>query len=169
MSKKKKSKKKNNAVKTVKKKSKKPMIIALCAVAAAAAAIVAIALLNRPEEPPKFWDKQYSSTSAYDASGDEVELKKIYNNERYPNYQGSMSLKSDGTFSFWMGVGDPSDGTHKGTYTYDRASETVSATFDNGETAEFKVIKDSEGNIDHIEAPYGEYKIWFEDSEKAAQ
>ena len=153
MSKKKKSKKKNNSVKTVKKKSKKPMIIALCAVAAAAAAIVAIALLNRPEEPPKFWDRQY----------------RIYNNERYPNYQGSMSLKSDGTFSFWMGVGDPSDGTHKGTYTYDRASETVSATFDNGETAEFKVIKDSEGNIDRIEAPYGEYKIWFEDSEKAAQ
>ena len=157
-------KKKKPSPKTPKKKSKKPIIIAACIAAAAVAAIVlAVIFKPAPEQAPEFLDKTYYSAYAYDASGDEAELRDVYNIDRYPNYQGSMSLKSDGTFSFWMTVGDPSDGTHKGTYTYDRSAETVKAVFDNGETAEFKVIKNSDGKIERIEAPYGEYKIWFEE------
>ncbi len=161
MSKKKAKKKKNTAPKKKKRDIKTPLIL-IAVVAVVGLIIGGIYLHYRLTslECTDFADKHFESVAAFDATGDEADLKKIYNN-RYDDFRGSLDLKGDGTFSFWMDVGYADDGTHKGTYTYDRGSETLKAVFDNGDKADFKLIRNKDGAIDYIEAPYQDYKIRF--------
>lgn len=159
------SKKKNkrkNTQKTKKKKNLKPLIGWLSALLAIVV-IVAVSYIyyyNTSLQTTDFANTAWKSVTAYNASNKKVSIKKVYNNY-YDNYQGSMELKGDGTFTFWMSVGDPSDGTHSGSYTYDRDSQILNATFGNGEEAEFKIIRNEDNTIDHIEAPYDGYTVWF--------
>ena len=163
MSKKRSKKKKSPAAGPKKKKIKvKNIVITACVIAAAAVAcaVVYIIYLNTSLSDADFAGKMWRSTSAYDSSGDEADLKTIYNNY-YRNYRGSLKLKDDGTFSFWMSVGDPTDGTHSGSYTYDRDKDIVNAVFDSGDKADFKIVRDKNKTIEHIEAPYNGYTIYF--------
>lgn len=162
MSKKKtKSKKKNNIQK--KKKNNLKSLIAVISVIVGIAIVILVSYLVHfytSLESTDFANTIWRSKSAYDASADEVDIKTVYNN-KYDNYQGSLELKSDGVFTFWMSPGDPNDGTHQGTYTYERDKNTISVTFDNGEEAVFKIVRDKDNSINHIEVPYDEYTVWF--------
>ena len=156
----KKKNKKRNTQKT--KKNLKPLIGWLSALLAIVV-IVAVSYIyyyNTSLQTTDFANTAWKSVTAYNDSNKKVSIKKVYNNY-YDNYQGSMELKGDGTFTFWMNVGDPSDGTHSGSYTYDRDSQILNATFGNGEEAEFKIIRNEDNTIDHIEAPYDGYTVWF--------
>lgn len=165
---KKKSKKKKKNVNTpkAKKKSYKSLIICLCAVAVIAAVIVVsyVYYLNTSLQATDFANTTWKSVSAYDASSDEVDMATVYSN-RYDSYQGSMLLNGDGTFTFWMSTGDPEDGTHSGEYTYNREKDKIVAKFDSGDKVKFKIIRNDDNSIDHIEVPYDEYTVWFYISE----
>lgn len=158
---KKKAKKRKPAAPKKKKRSYKSLIITLIVGAVIAGGVTAAYFIYEAGSLHNtvFADKRLVSTSAFTASGDEAELAEVYN-VRYDDYQGSMRLKGDGTFTFWMTAGDPEDGTHSGTYTYDREKELITAEFDDGEKAEFKVVK-KEDKLDYIEAPYQDYKVRF--------
>jgi hypothetical protein len=162
MSKKKSKKKQQSNIKKPKKKNLKSLIILICVCVAICAVIVVsyFIYMSTSLEGTDFANTIWRSKSAYDASADEVDITTVYNN-RYDNYQGSLTLKSSGEFEFWMSPGDPEDGTHKGDYTYDREKEQLSATFDSGEEATFKIIRNSDNTIDHIEVPYEDYTVWF--------
>lgn len=165
---KKKAKRKKKPAKKPERKSRKSLITSLCVVAGAALVIgiVYIIYLNTSLAATDFADVTFNSSSAYDASKDEVDIREVYNN-RYSGYQGSLTLNGDGTFSFWMTVGDPEDGTHSGDYTYDRGSNKIKAVFDSGEKATFKIIRNEDNTINHIEAPYNDYTVWFEPADSA--
>lgn len=160
MSQKKKTKRKKSAP-TPKNKSKKPYIILLAVVLAAAAVITTFVVMNNnARNSAGFYDRTFKSVKAYDASGDEAELQNVYN-VRYDSYQGSMSLKDDGTFTFWMTPGSADDGTHGGTYTYNQDKDIIKATFGSGEKADFKIKRKTDGSIDRIEVPYQGYTVYM--------
>ena len=161
MSKKKTKKKKNQAPKK-KKRDIKSLLILLAVVAVVGFIIGGFYLNYRLTslECTDFADSHFESVKAFDASGDEANLKEVYDN-RYDAFTGSLDIMGDGTFSFWMSVGYADDGTHKGEYTYDRSKEVLNATFDNGDKAKFRIIRKDGGAIDYIEAPYQDYKIRF--------
>lgn len=95
--------------------------------------------------------------SAQNASGDEVLLNEVYNNN-YTNYQGSLIFHSDGTFSFWMSPGDPSDGTHSGTYKLE--GDKINVLFDDDTQSQFDVKKS--GDSEFIVVTYNGYDVTFE-------
>ena len=95
--------------------------------------------------------------SAQNASGDEVLLNEVYNNN-YTNYQGSLIFHSDGTFSFWMSPGDPSDGTHSGTYKL--KGDKINVLFDDDTQSQFDVKKS--GDSEFIVVTYNGYDVTFE-------
>ncbi len=162
MSKKKaKSKKKNYTQK--KKKNDFKSLIAVISVVVGIAAVILVSYLvyfYTSLESTDFANTIWRSKSAYNASDDEVDMDIVYNN-KYDNYQGSLELKGDGVFTFWMSPGDPNDGTHQGEYTYDKDKNTISAKFDNGEKVTFKIIREKDNSINHIEVPYKGYNVWF--------
>lgn len=158
----KKNKKKNIKLPKKKKFNYKSLAIWLSVFAAAALVLLCsyIVYLNTSPEAADFVNIRWSSEKAYDASSDEVDMYTVYNN-KYNNYQGSMELKGDGGFTFWMNVGDPNDGTHSGRYSYDRDKQKINAVFDNGQKAVFKIVRNDDNKIDHIEVPYEGYTVWF--------
>lgn len=158
----KKKNKKRNTQKTKKKRNLKPLIgwLSVLLVIVIIVAVSYIYYYNTSLQTTDFANTDWKSVSAYNDSNKKVSIEKVYNNY-YDNYQGSLGLKGDGTFTFWMNVGDPNDGTHSGSYTYDRDSQILNATFGNGEEAEFKIIRNEDNTIDHIEAPYDGYTVWF--------
>ena len=95
--------------------------------------------------------------SAQNASGDEVLLNEVYNNN-YTNYQGSLIFHSDGTFNFWMSPGDPSDGTHSGTYKL--KGDKINVLFDDDTQSQFDVKKS--GDSEFIVVTYNGYDVTFE-------
>lgn len=158
---KKKNKKKNTAPKK-KRKNLKPLIawLSVLLVIVLIVGISYIVYYNTSLQTTDFANTHWKSVTAYNDSNKKVSIIKVYNNY-YDNYQGSMELKGDGTFTFWMNVGDPNDGTHNGSYTYNRDSQILNATFGNGEKTKFKIIRNEDNTIDHIEAPYDGYTVWF--------
>ncbi len=159
---KKKKKKRNPQIKKQKKKSLKPLIAALCITAGVLIVIIASYLIwqNTSLEATDFVNQDWVSVEARDASNDEVNIAEVYN-VTYSTYNGKLGLNGDGTFTFWMKPGDESDGTHTGTYTYDRDKEILKMTFDSGDKKDFKIIRGENGTIERIEAPYEEYTIYF--------
>ena len=93
---------------------------------------------------------------AVDASGDEADMNDIYNTH-YSNYQGSLSFESNGTFEFWMGPGNPADGSHTGMYK--QKDGKIDAVFDNDTEMQFEIR--NEGDAPLIVVPYGEYEVYF--------
>lgn len=140
-----------------KKRNIKPVIIGL-SVVVAIAALVAYIMLKPPTMQEEISSILWSADSAQDASGDEVEMDEIYK-AYYTSYNGSVTFSENGTFNFWLGPGNPDDGTHAGTYTV-KDSSTISAVFDNGEETEFKISR-SNGKITSITADYNGYKVSF--------
>lgn len=98
------------------------------------------------------------STSAVNASGDEVEMAEVYNTS-YTSYQGSLSFKDDGTFSLWLTPGTSEDGTHSGKYTVN--GDTITATFDDGETTTSFYIHRNGDKIESISLNYEDYEVYF--------
>ncbi len=162
MSKKKKSKKRKNPYPKKKRKNYKPLIIA-CAVVVLCAVLIIISYviyLNTSLEAADFVGRDFRSVSALDASGDEVDMEDIYN-VRYDSYQGSLTLKGDGTFELWLTSGSADDGTHRGSYTYDREKQIINAVFDSGEKAKFKLVRNGDNTLKRIEVPYNGYTVYF--------
>lgn len=162
MSKKKKSKKKKTALPKKRKKNYKSLIITLAVILAAAAAAAVsycVYYFNSPESAG-FVGKTYKCLKAYDASGDEAHLQDVYN-VRYDAYQGSMTLNNDGTFSFWMKPGSADDGEHGGKYTYNKDKDIINATFGNNEKVKFKIARNADGSVEHIEVPYQGYTVYM--------
>lgn len=148
--------------KNKKNKNKKSLIKIICVALATIltiACVYVIYILTTPK-PSGLENTFWKSVSAYDASNDEVEIEMVYNNY-YSSYQGSMIFNEDMTFDFWMGPGNPEDGSHKGTYTYNADNDTVNAVFDNGKKAVFKIVRSDDDSIKRVEAPYNGYTIWF--------
>lgn len=162
VSKKKKKAKKHQIVK--KKKSNKKAIIVFVCVAVAAVLVIAGAIVADRLTNVKYADfvgKAFSSQSAYDSKGKEVDLRDVYvNAERYDTYTGSLGFKEDSTFSMWMGPG-PDDGSHEGTFTYNMGENVINGEFKNGNKIKFKIVRDKNGALKRIEAPYEDYTIYF--------
>lgn len=101
---------------------------------------------------------EWVSSSAVNASGDEVEMAEVYNTN-YTTYKGSLSFKDDGTFSLWLTPGTAEDGTHSGKYSV--SGDTITAIFDDGETTtDFKIHRKGE-EIDSISLNYEDYEVYF--------
>ena len=98
------------------------------------------------------------SSSAVNASGDEVEMAEVYNTS-YTSYQGSLSFKDDGTFSLWLTPGTSEDGTHSGKYTVN--GDTITAAFDDGETTTSFYIHRNGDKIESISLNYEDYEVYF--------
>ena len=163
MSKAKKKKAKKHQPVKKKKSSKKTIIISVC-VALAAVLIIAGALIADRLTNVKYADfvgRTFKSQAAYNAKGKEVDLREVYvNAERYDNYKGSLSFTEDSAFSMWMGPG-PDDGDHEGTFTYNIGENVINGEFKNGTKVKFKIVRSKNDSIKRIEAPYGDYTIYF--------
>lgn len=139
-------------------KDAKSLIIIGCVIAVAVLAVTVINIITAPT-PSELENTSWKSVSAYDADGEEVDLLEVYNNN-YSEYQGSMNFKEDYAFTYWMTAGNPEDGTHSGTYTFNN-DDTLTAIFDSGEEETFTIIRNEDDTIKRIETPYGDYTIWF--------
>ncbi len=160
MSKKKKRKNKKS-LPSKKKKSYKSLIITLAVVLILGAVIAVSCIITYNSSPESAGIvKTFTCSKAYNASGDEVELGEVYN-LRYDNYQGSMTLNNDYTFTFWMTPGAKDDGLHGGSYTYDKDKDIINATFGSGEKVKFKIARNPDGQVNHIEVPYQGYKVYM--------
>lgn len=158
MSKSKKKKRKNNSPKPSKKKNYIP--IAAAAVLIIAAAVVLFFVFNNFSDGADFAGRTLTASKAFDASGDEAELAKVYN-VRYDSYKGTMTFNEDGTFSFWMTPGSKDDGVHGGKYTYNADKKLINAAFDDGEKIKIKVIRNKDGSFKRVEVPYQGYKVYM--------
>ncbi len=160
MSKSKKSKKKKNvnpAVNSKRKANTKKAIIATIAVLLIAVVVCAL-LLSIKNNKSDISNIEWVSSSAVNASGDEVEMAEVYNTN-YTTYKGSLSFKDDGTFSLWLTPGTAEDGTHSGKYSV--SGDTITAIFDDGETTtDFKIHRKGE-EIDSISLNYEDYEVYF--------
>ena len=103
-------------------------------------------------------DYTWVPSTANNASGDEVELAEIYDTN-YTSYQGSMIFEDDGKFSLWLRPGDPSDGTHSGTYILN-GNKCIDVTFDNGATNTYE-LKYTDDEITAIIVDYNNYEVCF--------
>lgn len=159
----KKSKKKNpnsSPVKSKKKPKKKNVIIGIiiCVLVVATIAFFVVRAILTSSQKSEFVNYGWISTSASDASGDEVEMQVVYNTD-YSNYQGSLTFKDDNTFSLWLSPGSVDDGTHTGTYSIE-SNDKIKAVFTSGEELEFDV-KRNNGEVTSIIIPYTDYQVYF--------
>lgn len=139
-------------------KAKRNTIITVIAVVLIAAGITTTAILSVTLNPVNTVKGAWSSVSAVvTATGETADLKEIYN-VYYSNYTGSLTLNEDGTFSFYMTVGEDT-GNNNGTYTV--TDHTIHGVFESGAKAEFTFVPGAHREADAIKAPYGEYTITF--------
>lgn len=160
MSKTKKSKKKNNvnySENKNKKFNRKKVIVATVSLLLLAVIIVAL-LITINSKSDDIADTEWISSSAVNASGDEVTMAEVYNTS-YTTYQGSLSFKKDGTFSLWLSPGAIEDGTHSGKYTV--SDDTINVNFDDGETATSFYIHRKGDKIESISLNYDDYVVYF--------
>lgn len=160
MSKSKKSKKKRNTNNSAMQKSdfnRRKAIIATVIVLVLAVSVIAL-IFSMKVKTDDISDTDWVSSSAVNASGDEVEMAEVYNTN-YSTYKGSLSFRNDGTFSLWLTPGTVEDGTHTGKYTVD--GDTISAVFDDGATATSFYIHRKDDKIESISLNYEDYEIYF--------
>ncbi len=156
-----KKKKKPAAKKTGQTKKKFPLrnfIIIIAAVVLAAAVVIFIVVINQKESKAhELRNTYWVSETAKTASGDEVDIREVYN-VRYSTYQGRLNFDGENGFELWMQPGDKGDGTHTGTYELDGDKGT--AKFDSGDKTTFTVIRSDE-SISEIDLKYGDYTVGF--------
>lgn len=158
MAKKKKKSADKNQPQTVKKFPVKPVIAAVIAAAVVAALVVFIVFRTNEDNAKHVLRNTYwVSQTAKTASGDEVDIREVYN-VKYSNYQGNLTFDSENGFELWLHPGDISDGTHKGTYELD--GDKLKVSFDGGTDTEFK-LKKNNGGIVRIDVPYEDYVVSF--------
>lgn len=152
--------KKNKGKNEIKQSKRIWRMLTVLAVLVITGGIVLCVFLFTNGKDPQIAGTAWTSTSAYTASGDEADLAEIYNT-RYSAYQGTLTFKEDGTFEMWLTPGDPEDGTHKGTYTWENG--VLQVQFSGGDTEEFtvKYTDESKGQIAYIQVPYQEYTVYF--------
>lgn len=167
------SKKKNNKKKTnkalVNKKQKKRLtlfnkiIIAVVVILIIGVSVTFLSVYSYLDgKLSQIQGTSWASYSATDEDGNDVELTEVYENASYYDYTGSLTFADDNTFEFWMSVGNPEDGTHKGDYKYDYKNSVVNATFDNGDEMAIKVYCDeTTGESVSLEVPYNGYTVIF--------
>lgn len=157
------AKKRKNAGKKPAVPKKKPfpvkaLIAGILAVVLIAGIVVfAVVHANRDNAKYALRSSYWASQTAKNASGDEVDIREVYN-VKYSNYQGRLEFDKDNGFELWLSPGDAADGTHSGTY--EISGDTVKATFDDGSTAEFALTR-RDGAIAQIDVNYGEYTVSF--------
>ena len=101
-------------------------------------------------------DTVWVPSSADNASGDEVDIREVYNSY-YSNYQGTLSFESNGTFELWLSPGNPTDGTHTGTY--EIAGDKINVLFDDDTQSQFDIV--TKGEKQCIVVTYDGYKVYF--------
>ena len=150
---------KKTAVQQTKKKPRFLKIIIGTAVALVCAAAVVLLVINAHTENAKhvLRNTEWKSVSALNASGDEVDVREVYN-VRYSQYQGKRTFDGENGFELWLRPGDPSDGTHSGKYEID--GDKANVTFDEGTDTAFALTR-SEGEITRIELLYDGYTVAF--------
>ena len=123
-----------------------------------AAAVVFIVLTSRQEAAKHVLrNTAWSATTAKNASGDEVDVRQVYN-VKYTQYQGRLTFDDTNRFELWLQPGDATDGTHAGTY--ELTEDKAIAHFDSGETADFLLTRQN-CEITVIEIAYGNYTVSF--------
>ena len=150
------------AMQTKKKPRLRKIIIGI-AVALVCAAAVVLLVINAHSESAKhvLRNTEWKSVSALNASGDEVDVREVYN-VRYSQYQGKLTFDGENGFELWLRPGDPSDGTHSGKYEID--GDKADVTFDEGTKTAFALTR-TEGSITRIELNYDGYTVAFARSE----
>ena len=121
---------KKPAAQQTKKKPRFLKIIIGTAVALVCAAAVVLLVINAHTENAKhvLRNTEWKSVSALNASGDEVDVREVYN-VRYSQYQGKLTFDSENGFELWLRPGDPSDGTHSGKYEIDGDKLSIEDSF----------------------------------------
>ncbi|MBQ1453164.1 MAG: hypothetical protein IIZ23_04265 [Ruminococcus sp.] len=157
------SAKKKKPAKKNKQPAKKPFpvkpFIGACIAAVLIAGLVVFLVFKTNEDNKKHLLRStyWSSISAKNASGDEVDIREVYN-VKASTFQGRLEFDKENGFELWLNQGDKDDGTHTGTY--DLSDDKLTATFDSGDVVDFPVIKNG-GDIVRIDAPYGDYVVSF--------
>lgn len=161
-SKKKNKKKQDNPSKT-KPRRKAPIVIAIiaCAICAGLIVFFCCRAIDDSSKKSELCNVSWVSSSAFNSSGDEVELAEVYNTN-YTSYQGSLTFMEDGRFSLWLSPGSSDDGTHSGTYSVIDSS-TIAVTFDEGTETEFFVERKN-NKITSISLSYDNYVVYFTSS-----
>jgi hypothetical protein len=158
---KKKSNKKAHTNVSKKKKIKKSTLIISVALAVVIVAVIATAVILKVSNSVKnsqLYNYSWTSVSATNSSGDEVDMSEIYN-VNYTTYQGTLNFNEDGTFSFWLTPGEADDGTHTGTYDF-VDSTTINAQFDDGTETTFTAVSNN-GEVSAILISYDDYEVTF--------
>ena len=136
----------------------KPIIAAVIAALLVAALVVFIVIrTNEDSAKHVLLNTTWVSQTAKTASGDEVDIREVYN-VKYSNYQGTLSFDGENGFELWLHPSDISDGTHKGSYELD--GDKLKASFDGGTDAEFSLTR-NDGGIVRIDVPYDNYVVSF--------
>ena len=160
-----KNKKKPAAKKTGQNKKKFPLrnfIIIIAAVVLVASVVTFIVITTKKDsKTDELRNTYWVSETAKTASGDEVDVREVYN-VRYTTYQGRLNFDGENGFELWLRPGDPSDGTHSGKYEID--GDKADVTFDEGTKTAFALTR-TEGSITRIELNYDGYTVAFARSE----
>ncbi len=136
----------------------KPVIAAVIA-AALVAALVVLIVIRTSEDNAKhvLQNTAWVSQTAKTASGDEVDIREVYN-VKYSNYQGNLTFDGENGFELWLRPGDISDGTHRGTYELD--GDKLKVSFEGGSDTEF-ILTRKNGEIVRIDVPFEDYVVSF--------
>ena len=162
MAKKKKKPAKNNTPQKKPFPVKKVIIAAAAAVVVAALVAVIVINVNADSAKHALRGTYWVSESAVNASGDEVDIREVYN-VRYSNYQGNLHFDSEDKFELWLAPGDRSDGTHSGSC--ELKDNTLAVKYDNGTSDEWKLTK-KDGKIVRIDLAYDSYTVSFYPAKK---
>lgn len=137
------------------------LIISVAALLIAAVVAVIVVQSNIDNEKHALRNTYWVSRSAKNASGDEVDVREVYN-VKYSQYQGRLSFDDKDRFELWLQPGDAADGTHSGTY--ETQGDKVDVVFDEGTETQF-LLTHSGSDITAIELNYGDYTVRFVKSE----
>ncbi len=121
-----------------------------------ASAVLCLVVLTACGGSVEIKDTAWVPSSADNASGDEVDIREVYNSY-YSNYQGTLSFESNGTFELWLSPGNPTDGTHTGTY--EIAGDKINVLFDDDTQSQFDIV--TKGEKQCIVVTYDGYKVYF--------
>ena len=136
----------------------KPVIAAVIAAAIVAALVVFIVIrTNEDNAKHVLRNTTWVSQTAKTASGDEVDIREVYN-VKYSNYQGNLTFDGENGFELWLRPGDISDGTHKGTCELD--GDKLKVSFDGGTDTEFILTRNDSGIV-RIDVPFEDYVVSF--------
>lgn len=155
-------KKKKPAPKQKKQAKNKFQLKRLIAIITAAALVVTgvvviVITANKSGEAQALRGTRWVSETAKNASGDEVDVREVYD-VKYTNYQGRLTFEGADGFQLWLRPGDQGDGTHSGTYKL--SGDRAEVTYDDGTESEFRIIRTG-GEITQIIVPFENYEVGF--------